>query len=107
MPGGSDSGVADYLGISQDQLQSELAADGATMATVAEAHGKSRDELKAFLTDQEKQNADQAVAEGRMTQDEADNMMQSLSTRVDDMIDGKGSGGQFGGRGTPGPPPTQ
>ena len=100
---GIDSGLADFLGITQDQLQSELSADGATMATVAQAHGKSRDELKAFLTDQEKNNANQAVADGSMTQDEADTMIQNLSSRLDQMIDSTG-GVRFGGPGSNGGP---
>lgn len=47
----SESDLADFLGISQDQLLSELQAEGATLATVAQAHGKSRDDLQTFLTD--------------------------------------------------------
>ena len=42
---------ADFLGITLDQLKTELQADGATIANVAEAHGKSRDQLKTFITD--------------------------------------------------------
>ncbi len=49
--GVEESQLADFLGISQDQFRAELQADGATVATVAEAHGKSQDDLKAFLTD--------------------------------------------------------
>ena len=47
----SESDLAGFLGITQDQLLSELQADGATLATVAQAHGKSRDDLQTFLTD--------------------------------------------------------
>jgi hypothetical protein len=94
--GAADSGLADFLGISQDELTSELQADGATMATVADAHGKTRDELKAFLTDQLTQSTQQAVSDGRMSQDQADTMLQDLSARVDQMIDGT-MRFQFGG----------
>ena len=38
--------LADFLGITVDQLNTERKADGATLATVAQAHNKSRDELK-------------------------------------------------------------
>jgi hypothetical protein len=86
--GPSDFGLADFLGISQDELASELQAEGATMATVAEAHAKTRDELKAFLTDQVTQSMQQAVSDGRMTEEQADSMLQDLSSRVDEMIDG-------------------
>ncbi len=47
----SESDLANFLGITQDQLLSELQADGATLATVAQAHGKSRDDLQTYLTD--------------------------------------------------------
>ena len=43
--------MADFLGISENQLRSEMRAEGATLATVAQAHGKSRDDLQTFLTD--------------------------------------------------------
>jgi hypothetical protein len=87
--GGFDnSALAAFLGISQDQLQSELQAEGATLATVAQAHGKSRDDLKNFLTDQIRQNTQQALTDGRMTQEQADSTLQALPDRVDQMIDG-------------------
>jgi hypothetical protein len=92
------------LNIPADQLQTELAADGATIGTVAAAHGKTRDELKTFLLQQIQTNADQAVAAGTMTQDQADAMVQDLSSRVDEIIDG--STARFG-RLTPTPEPGQ
>jgi hypothetical protein len=54
--------LADFLGISQDQLKTELQADNATLATVAEAHGKSRDDLKAFIRDNAKAKLDEATS---------------------------------------------
>src|SRR6185295_17871443 len=52
--GGDPAKIADFLGITADQFHTEIDATGATLATVAQAHGKSRDELKAFLTDEAK-----------------------------------------------------
>jgi hypothetical protein len=101
--------LAGFLGISQDQLQSELSAQGATMATVAQAHGKSRDDLKAFLTQQIQANADQAVANEQMTQDQANQMVQSTTSNLDSLIDGnglRGFGRPPGAEGTPGPQET-
>ena len=86
--GGLDPALAQFLNIPADQLQSELAADGATIGTVAQAHGKTRDDLKAFLIQQIRTNADQAVADGRMTQDQADSLVQDSSAQVDNIIDG-------------------
>ena len=42
---------AEFLGITTDQLKTELQADNATIATVAAAHGKSRDQVKTFEFD--------------------------------------------------------
>jgi len=85
-----DSGqaLADFLGISLDQLRTELSASGATLATVAQANGKSRDQLKQFITDTAKSRLDQAVKDGKITQAQEDNLMSQLSSRLDQMIDG-------------------
>jgi uncharacterized protein YidB (DUF937 family) len=82
-------GLADFLGITEDQLRTELQVDGATLASVAEAHGKSRDELKAFLTDGLKTRLDERVAAGDLTQAEADERLAAHAERLEEMIDGK------------------
>ena len=102
--GGLDPALAQFLNIPADQLQSELAADGATIGTVAQAHGKTRDDLKTFLLQQISANADQAVGDGRMTQDQADTLVQDSSARVDDIIDSNIA--RFG-RPTPTPEPVE
>jgi len=93
--------LADLLGISEEDLRAELTAEGATLATVAEAHGRTREELKSFLTEQMRANAEQAVADGSMSEEEMQSLIQDLSSQVDDMIDGNMPFG--GGRG-PAPP---
>jgi polyhydroxyalkanoate synthesis regulator phasin len=85
--GADASKLADFLGISQDQLKTELRADNATLASVAEAHGKSRDDLKNFLTDQAKAQLDHAVSKGKLTQQQADSMVSALQSRLDTLID--------------------
>lgn len=79
--------LADFLGISIDQLRTQLSASGATLATVAQANGKSRDQLKQFITDTTKSKLDQAVKAGKMTQAQEDSIMSNLSSRLDQMID--------------------
>ena len=49
--GQDETKLADFLGISTDQLKTELHAQGATLATVASNHGKTRDQLKTFISD--------------------------------------------------------
>jgi hypothetical protein len=83
--------LAGFLGISAEQLREELSADGATPATVAEAHGKSRDDLKAFIEGEAQTKLDEAVANGGLTQERADEILANLRERIDDLIDSEGA----------------
>ena len=79
--------LAQFLGISADQLTTELQADGATVATVAQAHGKSRDDLKKFISDTAKSKTDEAVTNGNLTQKQADAINSRLNDSIDMIID--------------------
>lgn len=95
--------LATFLGITTDDLRTEMQGDGATLATVAAAHGKSRDELKAFLTDQIKARLDEGVASGEHTQADADQKLANFTANLDAMIDGTmPQGGPGMHRGGPG-----
>jgi hypothetical protein len=83
---------ADFLGISTDQLKTELQADNATIASVAEAHGKSRDDVKAFITGNIKTRLDEAVANQDLTQKRADEMLSNINTSLDKLLDSHGLG---------------
>ena len=101
---GDPDALASFLGITADQLHTELEADGATLATVAAAHGKSRDDLKAYLTSQAKTHLDAEVAAGTLTQAEADQRLADKTANLDAVIDR--SGGPRGDHGEGfGPPP--
>jgi polyhydroxyalkanoate synthesis regulator phasin len=86
--GGPSEEFAAFLGISLEQLESELSAEGATPTTVAEAHDRTRDELKTFFIEQIQAQLSEAVASGTMSQEDADNMIENLTSRIDDVIDG-------------------
>lgn len=90
--GDAKAKLAGFLGISQEQLQDELGADGASLASVAQAHGKSRDELKAFIQTEAGKSLDAAVAGGKLTQEQADRIEQGLSDHLDALIDAKCGG---------------
>jgi hypothetical protein len=93
--GGASEEFAAFLGISFEQLESELDAEGATPASVAEAHGRTREEVKAFFVEELQANLDEAVAAGTMSQEDADNMFERQASLIDDIIDGEmPSGGQ-------------
>jgi polyhydroxyalkanoate synthesis regulator phasin len=98
-PGADPASLANFLGMTPQQLMSELQADGATLASVAQAHGKSRDELKAFITQSARSHFDQAVKDGKLTQQQEDTMLSQLSQNVDNIVDhgfGHGHGHERG-----------
>ena len=87
--GGASEEFAAFLGIPLEQLESELGAEGATPASVAEARGRTREELKTFFMEQTQAQISDAVAAGTMSQEDADNMIERQTSRLDDIIDGK------------------
>jgi hypothetical protein len=86
--GGASEEFAAFLGIPLEQLDSELSAEGATPASVAEAHGRTREELKTFFMEQTEAQMSEAVAAGTMSQEDADSMIERQASRIDDIIDG-------------------
>ncbi len=96
---GAADKLAGFLGISQDQLKTELTADNASLASVAQAHGKSHDDLKSFIKDTAKSTLDTAVKNGDLTQKQEDNALSMLDAHLDQLIDGKFLGGM--GKGFP------
>ncbi|HKC22116.1 MAG TPA: hypothetical protein VKB64_06340 [Gaiellaceae bacterium] len=77
--------AASYIGISEDQLRSELES-GKTLAQVAQAHGKSADGLVNALVAEAKKHVDAAVKAGRLTQAQADEMLNNLRDRITSMV---------------------
>ncbi len=97
--GGLD-GAADYLGITEEALRTEL-ADGQSLADVAKAKGKSVDGLVAALVVAATKKIDAAVAEGRLAEEHATAMKDDLKQRITDLVSGTRPGGlgrQFGHR---------
>jgi hypothetical protein len=79
------------------RLASTSQAEGATLASVAEAHGKSREELKAFLTKQLQTRLDEAVSAARITREQADSKLSKYTSNLDAIIDGTAPSGFPGG----------
>lgn len=103
--------AADILGVTPAELMEEL-RDGASLAEVAEAHGKSVDGFKAGLLAAVKTQLDTLVTDGRLTQDQADQLYQRLEENIDTIINAErgmgpcdgmrpGPGGFGGGWGGP------
>lgn len=92
-------GLADALGLTPDQLNAELAS-GKTLAQVAEAQGVSQDQLAGALEKSVKAGLDTAVADGVLTQEQADWMLNHMGgnfgwmiTHIDNIGGGFGPGG--------------
>jgi hypothetical protein len=90
--------AATYLGTTEDELRDEL-EEGKTLAEVAEDEGKSVDGLVAALLAEETKAIGQAVLDGRLTQAQADRILESAKERVTDLVNGelRGRGHGFGG----------
>jgi uncharacterized protein YidB (DUF937 family) len=91
LPEALDS-LAEFLETDADTLREELAAEDATLASVAESHGKSSDELKAFISQDITERIDAAVAEGKVPQEMADDLKEKLNAVLDEIVEGKGLG---------------
>ena len=88
--------AAAYLGITEEQLRSEL-ANGKTLAQVAKAHGKTAAGLVDALVADVQKKLDAAVKAGKLTQSEADDMAAELKSHITDLVDGKFPAPPFGG----------
>ncbi|MCC6386109.1 MAG: hypothetical protein IT302_01860 [Dehalococcoidia bacterium] len=86
-PGGmvDSASIATWLGISEDTLRSELTTQ--SLATVAQNHGKTRDALKAYLTEEKKTDLAEAVTGGKLTQAQADQKLADFTANLDSRID--------------------
>ena len=94
--------AAETLGLSEDDLRSALEADDATLASVAADQGVAVEDLQAALVESAQARLDQAVADGRLTQEEADERAADLESRIADLVQSTDVGGPRGGRGGPG-----
>ena len=80
--------LANYLGISQDELRNELKS-GKTLAEVAKENGKSTNDLVNFFMSEAKEHLQTALKNGHITQQRYDEVMQNIKQRVEQMINGK------------------
>lgn len=79
-------GTADYLGVTPAELLEELKG-GKSLAEVAEANGKTVDGLVQALLDDAKTHLDQAVEDGRLTREQADEALERLENRLPDLVE--------------------
>ncbi|MGG4444646.1 hypothetical protein [Brevibacillus fortis] len=90
------------LKLDADKLKEELAA-GKTLAAIAQAQGVDTADVVELLVEQQEAQLKEAVAAGKMKQEQADKLSENLSDRVKEQVEntkpdkGFGKGGFIGG----------
>jgi hypothetical protein len=95
--------AAKYLGLTEDALRTKLRG-GQSLADVAKAQSKDVAGLKTAILDAAKADLDNAVADTKVTQSQADNIYNGLKSRIDDIVDANVKLRDFRGPGGPGSP---
>ena len=83
--GGLDA-AADYLGLSDAELHERL-HDGDSLAEIARAEGKSVDGLVDALVESAKADLEDAVADGRLTDAQRDELEAGLAGRIEALVE--------------------
>ncbi len=99
--------AASYLGLTRAALIRKLQS-GTSLADVARAQGKSVDGLQQTLVDDAKTQLDRAVADGKLTSSQRDQILREVQEHVADLVNGRAPGplgGRHEWRGGPGGPP--
>jgi polyhydroxyalkanoate synthesis regulator phasin len=86
--GGSMDAITSFFGLSMLELMAEVGS-GRSLAEVADAHGKTRDQLRAFILAEATSGIDQAVADGKLTAEKAASAKAHLAASIDQMLDMK------------------
>jgi uncharacterized protein YidB (DUF937 family) len=89
---GALDAAASYLGLTEAQLRTELEG-GKTLAQVAQSHGKSVDGLVNALVADAKKHLDDAVAAGRLTRAQADQVLNGLHDRIASRVNSRAPDG--------------
>ncbi|HEU6444401.1 MAG TPA: hypothetical protein VFL61_05015 [Gaiellaceae bacterium] len=96
--------AAKYLGMTEAALRTQLES-GKTLAQVAKAKGKSVDGLVNVLVAEKKERIDQAVENGDLTRAQANQILEDIRGRTEDMVNGRMPARphfkRFSGRGPP------
>lgn len=91
--------LAGQLDLTSDVLYAEMNS-GKTIAQIAEEKGVSRTDLIAAMETAHQESLAQAVLDGYLTQEQADNILVQMTGRYEWMIDNAGAGyGMRGGHG--------
>ena len=96
--------VAEFLGLTPEAIAAERAA-GQSLADIAEEQGKDAGGLVQTILSAKQDQIQQAVADGQLTQERADTMLETMTERVTERVADPamgprgGDGGSRGGMG--------
>jgi hypothetical protein len=79
------SSAAQYLGLTEAELREQL-ENGKSLADVAKAKGKSVEGLKDTILAGAKADLDEAVADERLTREQADAIYERLESSIDEIV---------------------
>ena len=88
-PGTHLGAAAEVIGTTVEELRAAL-QDGQSLAQVGESNGVSRDDLVAGLVAEAQQHLAEHVAEGGITQEQADERMARVTERIEELVDREG-----------------
>jgi hypothetical protein len=94
--------AADYRGMDEAEVREAL-HDRKSLAALARDKGKSVDGLKDALRDEIRKDADQAVEDGALTNEQAERLADKLGNPIDELVEGSTKQGfelDFGGDGS-------
>lgn len=94
---GQPDEVAALLGMTAEQIQAERLA-GKSLAQIAQSKGVSTDKLVETILSAKKAALQQAVTDGKLTQAQADLMVERMSAQIKLMVE-RTTTGPMGGRG--------
>jgi hypothetical protein len=77
--------AASYLGLTEEELRSEL-ADGKSLGEIAKEQGKTVDGLVQALVDAATERIDQAVEDGKLTAAQAADLKKGLEERITELV---------------------
>jgi lambda repressor-like predicted transcriptional regulator len=77
--------VSDYLGLSSEDIR-EAREGGTSLAQLAQQEGVSVEGLEAVIVADASEHLDEAVADGRISEERAQDMLSQLEDRVSEMV---------------------
>jgi polyhydroxyalkanoate synthesis regulator phasin len=86
--GGDPTVAAESLGIDEDDLRAAL-RDGRTIAEIAEEQGVAVEDVVDDIVAAQRERVDEAVADGRLTQEAADEILAGAEARVTARVNGE------------------